>query len=204
MLQPEQLQDMALTARALGALLYWPPDSEQAAPLVTLLRQPQETQRWPYGSSAQREHCAALLCAPAQESLASAYQRLFIGPHALAAPPWGSVYLDRESVLFGESTLALRHWMHAQGISWQSDAREPEDHIGILLLLTAWLAEGQPQQLPALLQQHLLPWGGRYLTLLQQGADHPFYQGLASLAALTLQAWQRQFAIVDGDVRLYR
>ena len=42
MLQPQQLQDMALTARVLGTLLYRTPDSEQAAPLVSALRQPQE------------------------------------------------------------------------------------------------------------------------------------------------------------------
>ncbi|AOV96560.1 DMSO reductase maturation protein DsmD [Edwardsiella hoshinae] len=204
MLSPQQLQDMALTARALGALLYSAPESKQAAPLVAVLRQPQEVRRWPYGTPAQREHCATLLAAPADESLAEAHQRLFIGPHALAAPPWGSVYLDRESVLFGDSTLALRQWMRAQGIDWQSDSREPEDHIGLLLLLVAWLAEGQPQLLAPLLQQHLLPWSGRYLTLLSQAADHPFYQGVAALSALTLHAWQRQLALADVDVKLYR
>ncbi|WP_205437933.1 Tat proofreading chaperone DmsD [Edwardsiella tarda] len=204
MLQPQQLQDMALTARVLGTLLYRTPDSEQAAPLVAALRQPQEVLHWPYGTPAQREHCAALLAAPADEPLAEAYQRLFIGPHALAAPPWGSVYLDRESVLFGDSTLALRHWMRAQGIDWQTDSREPEDHIGLLLLLVAWLAEEQPHWLAPLLQQHLLPWSGRYLTLLEQAAEHPFYQGIAALSALTLRAWQHQFALADADVKLYR
>ncbi|MGB9098314.1 molecular chaperone TorD family protein [Erwinia sp.] len=37
------------------------------------------------------------------------WQTLFIGPKAFKAPPWGSVYLDGESVLFGDSTHSLRH-----------------------------------------------------------------------------------------------
>ena len=33
------------------------------------------------------------------------YRRLFVGPGHLPAPPWGSVYTDRECVIFGEATL---------------------------------------------------------------------------------------------------
>ncbi len=74
-----------------------------------------------------------------EESLPQARQRLFIGPYALPSPPWGSVWLDRESVLFGDSTLALRQWMRENGIQFEMQQNEPEDHFGSLLLLAAGL-----------------------------------------------------------------
>ena len=49
----------------------------------------------------------------------------------------GSVWLDRENVLFGDSTLALRQWMRDNGIQFAMQQNEPEDHFGSLLLLTA-------------------------------------------------------------------
>ena len=66
------------------------------------------------------------------------YRRLFVGPAPKPAPPWGSVYTDRECVVFGESTLALRAWMRAQGIARLVDDKTPEDHIGLMLVLMAW------------------------------------------------------------------
>lgn len=78
---------------------------------------------------------------------AASPQRLFIGPWALPAPPWGSVWLDKESVLFGDSTLALREWMRASGIALALERNEPEDHFGTLLLLAAWLCETNQDEL---------------------------------------------------------
>jgi TorA maturation chaperone TorD len=108
------------------------------------------------------------------EPLADAWQRLFIGPWALPAPPWGSVWLDKESVLFGDSTLALREWMRANGIGLSEQRAEPEDHFGTLLLLAAWLCEsGEDEAFNQLLAWHLLPWSGRFLSVFIAGAGNP-------------------------------
>ncbi len=185
---------IALTGRTLGALLYYPPLSPQNAGLLEALAGSGWELEWP--AVPELYAAAALirtgLAAPWFDALEETWQRLFIGPHALAAPPWGSVYLDREGVVFGESTVALRRWLGQQGIAPQRQNREPEDHIGLLLMLAAWLAENNEAPLDDLLEQHILPWSGRYLTLLAQGADHPFYQGIAQLAQATLDSWQRQ------------
>ena len=61
------------------------------------------------------------------------YRRLFVGPAPKPAPPWGSVYTDRECVVFGEGTLELRAWMRAHGVRRTTDERTPEDHIGLML-----------------------------------------------------------------------
>ena len=111
-------------------------------------------------------------------------QRLFIGPYALPAPPWGSVWLDRESVLFGDSTLALRQWMRENQIAFEMQQNEPEDHFGTLLLLAAWLTEnGRETERDQLLAWHLLPWSTRFLSVFVENAGHPFYTALGKTRA---------------------
>ena len=86
------------------------------------------------------------------------YRRPFVGPGRFPAPPWGSVYTARECVIFGESTLALRAWMRRAGINRTTDERTPEDHIGLMLAMLAFLA-----------------------------TTHPFYRGLAQLTRASLE-----------------
>lgn len=189
---------VSLTGRMLGAIFYYSPDKADVAPIIDLLSHDGWATEWPCGDMVDIQQVALLIRSGLEsenrQTLDEAYQRLFIGPDALPAPPWGSVYLDHESVIFGDSTLALRRWQSTLGIEVQQQQREPEDHIGLLLMLAAWLAESRPEQITPLLAEHLLPWSGRFLTLLDENAQHPFYQGIARLTRLTLDDWQRRYS----------
>lgn len=204
MKEVSQRDSFAFSARVLGALFYFAPDSEQTAPLVQALTAGDWIQDWPLAPET-LQPVADAFKTPSDEALKDARQRLFIGPYALPSPPWGSVWLDRESVLFGDSTLALRQWMRENNIAFEMKQNEPEDHIGTLLLLAAWLAEnGRDAERDQLLAWHLLPWSTRFLSVFVENAGHPFYTALGKLAQLTLADWQDTLIIPVAEKTLYR
>ena len=164
---------------------------------------------WPFADEDEARACLALM----KEGLAHGiedddlvweYRRLFVGPAPKPAPPWGSVYTDRECVVFGESTLALRAWMRAQGIERLVDDKTPEDHIGLMLVLMAWIARNQPADLDDYLRLHLLPWSSHFLDELAEAAKQPFYEGLARLAKASLEGIQSERALDVAYPRFYR
>ena len=164
---------------------------------------------WPFVEEAEaRASLAAMvrgLAAGADnEELVWEYRRLFVGPAPKPSPPWGSVYTDRECVVFGESTLALRAWMRAQGIARLVDDKTPEDHIGLMLVLMAWIARNQPADLDDYLRLHLLPWSSHFLDELAEAAKQPFYEGLARLAKASLEGIQSERALDVAYPRFYR
>lgn len=78
-------ESFAFSARVLGALFYFAPDSEQTAPLVSALTAGDWVQDWPLAQeSLQPVH--SMFKNPSDEALKDAWQRLFIGPYALPAP----------------------------------------------------------------------------------------------------------------------
>jgi len=62
-----------------------------------------------------------------------AFNRLFVGPSAVAAPLYASVYLESEPVLIGESTLDVRDLYAALGLRRPSEQSVPDDHLSLEL-----------------------------------------------------------------------
>ena len=166
---------------------------------------------WPYGEFDVVQDSIALLVQESQaalkepEALARAYRRLFVGPNHLIAPPWGSVYTDHDCVKFGESCLALREWMRANGIASMGDGSEPDDFIGTMLAMLGWLADNKPQLVEEFLREHLFTWSSHYLEKLKDAAqnEHGFYVAAAQLARTTLQSMQASFVIAVDYPRYY-
>ncbi|EGZ3833005.1 Tat proofreading chaperone DmsD [Salmonella enterica subsp. enterica serovar Bovismorbificans] len=82
-----QRDDFAVTARVLGALFYYSPESHETAPLVQALLTDDWQAQWPLDAEALAP-VAAMFKTHSEESLPQAWQRLFIGPYALPSPPW--------------------------------------------------------------------------------------------------------------------
>ena len=198
-------QQISLYGRLLGASFYYEPSDSRIAGVLDFFRQPTWTQEW--GISLEEKACekiTALINQGLTQDLTEQYQNLFIGPNELVAPPWGSVYLDPECVIFGNSLLALRDFLKRHQIAFQAQQDEPEDHIGLMLMLAAYLSETRPHLLLEFLSQHLLTWAPHFLTKLANVENHPFYQGLAKLTLITLDDWKQKLNLSVPDVRFYR
>lgn len=167
-------------------------------------------EEWPFvandeAACALEKMRAGLEAGLASEELVWEYRRLFIGPAAKPAPPWGSVYTDKDRVVFGASTMELRDWMRAQGVGIvKGESDEPEDHIGTMLILLAWLAQERPELVEEFLGDHLLTWSSHFLEQLEEAAEQPFYEGLARLTRASLEGLQEELGIEVDYPHYYR
>lgn len=194
---------IAQFGRILGSLFYTTPNAEQNQPLIALFQSGEWQIECTFLSESKRSEIQKNLQDATLEQLNETYQALFIGPNALPAPPWGSVYLDKESVLFGDSLLNLRAFLSENQIVFSLNQNEPEDHIGLMLMLVAYLAESNPSLLKPFLAEHLLPWAYRFFELFN-AESNPFYQGLGRLTEALLQEWQKNLEIQPLVLQLYR
>ena len=67
------------------------------------------------------------------EAVEFAFNRLFVGPAALEAPPFASVYLDTEPLVMSETTLEVREMYASIGLESPWKNRLPDDHISLEL-----------------------------------------------------------------------
>ncbi|MBY5993279.1 molecular chaperone [Ferrimonas balearica] len=133
------------------------------------------------------------------------HYRLFIGPGEIAAYPWGSVYTDKENLVFGDTTVALARFCREKGVAFELAHREPEDHIGLILALLGQLFEQQDQAgVTDLLTHHLLPWSHRFTEAVAREARTGYYAGFGDLLATLLGDWQRRLAITPDPLQLYK
>ena len=129
-----------------------------------------------------------------QKLLRTDFNRLFVGPGHLAAPPWESVYRSRERLVFGEQTLAVRAFYRSFGLESKKRHTEPDDHISLELEFMAWLCKqaakpdisteklnfymsGQIR----FLSGHILEWAPALCDDISKAAESDFFRGLALL-----------------------
>lgn len=139
------------------------------------------------------------------DDLHSSYNRLFIGPHELCASPWESVYVNRERLLFQESTLHVRHAYAAQGFIPAKYPHVADDHISLEADFMARLGFRAAEAYEAgdidtakkalaasldFLRGHLLKWISKYAEAMREGtSDSGFYCAAVNLL--------EQFATLD-------
>lgn len=192
------VEDIEQCALLLGTLFLERPALPHCKEIIRGLAAMKLAEEWPWGTAEDLHAVSEELARTGRADIHEtdrAYHRLFVGPRKLAAPPWGSVYLDSEAVVFGDSCLAISRWMRAQGIELhEAESREPIDHIGRMLALLSWLASNRPELVGEFLDQHLLPWAPTYLEKLNSAAEGSFYQALAHLTAITLASIENELA----------
>lgn len=129
------------------------------------------------------------------ENLLLDYTRLFLGPAHIVAKPYGSVWLDGETTLMRNSTMAVQELYHEGGFEIDEEFRELPDHIAaeleFLYLLIYRENEGhrngsaEALKWVALkkrfLDEHLGLWIGPFTAAVKAGARSSFYRELAEL-----------------------
>lgn len=172
----------------LGCGFRFPPASPETESVLAFFALPAWAESWPGIAAADLARLVPQLRSPDRRAIMMAWQRLFAGPGACPAPPWGSVYLDPEQVLRGGSTVALSHFLQREGLHLHTDSPEPPDHLGLMLFQAAVLAEENRQAaLTELLDVHLLSWLPLFVRRLSQSESGGFYPALAELTLMTVQ-----------------
>lgn len=139
------------------------------------------------------------------ENLHWDYTRLFIGPFELPAPPWESVYVRKDRLLFQANTVAVRSLYNNFGYEINHNHLEAEDHIGLELDFMFHLNELCIEQLmknnfktasnvtyligeqSRFLRNHLLAFTPKFSQEVIEHAQTQFYSGLAKLLMAYLE-----------------
>jgi putative dimethyl sulfoxide reductase chaperone len=129
--------------------------------------------------------------------LAWDYNCLFVGPGPLLAPPWESVYLSDEHLVFEKQTIEVRRFYRQFGLQAPRLNVEPDDHIGLEFafmvhtcsLALAALEHHQDDVFDCMLkaqrdflEKHLLRWSPDCLWRVIRQAGSDYYRGVAYLA----------------------
>jgi TorA maturation chaperone TorD len=133
------------------------------------------------------------------EDLAVEYARLFVGPYELKAPPYGSVYLDGERRVMGNSTMEVIKLHEEAGLVMDKDFKELPDHIAVELEFMYYLIYKEMEALEKLekdkalafgeIRNHffnrfLSPWIPPFCEKIKETTDNNFYIALADCLSI--------------------
>ncbi len=137
------------------------------------------------------------------DTVRSEYTRLFIGPGQLPAPPWESVYLGEEPILFQSVTLQVRETYRSFGLLPEGYPRVADDSLALELgfmeklagrALEDWNAGDMTgldrllESAGAFLEEHLLRWIPKFLNRMKTSETQILYPQLC----LILDAFLRR------------
>ena len=147
---------------------------------------------WASGASKAANKMDLSLRAANQDNLSVDHAALFVGPFELIAPPYGSVYLEKQRQVMGDSTMEVVRRYQDAGLS--VDVKDAPDHIAIELEFMHHLcmkeaessASGDEQEVEKFkeLQRdfyfNALQWVPQFCSAIREGSTSPFYTELAN------------------------
>ena len=128
------------------------------------------------------------------EELKVDYARLFVGPYTLLAPPYGSVYLESERRIMGNSTMDVINRYSQSGLVVAEDYKDAPDHIAAELEFMHFLifkaigaaSQGDVDRVvislfnqQSFLEVHLDNWIHKFASSVVENAKTCFYRNLA-------------------------
>lgn len=181
------------------------------AEFVSEIKQSGLLDSWPEFAENQNEAIAQIKASLEADDLAAIakdYQALFFGPGPLLAYPWGSVYTDKEGLVFGQTTRDYMAFCQQQQLRFELPHNQPTDHFGLILAAMAELfsraEQGNDEPVKTLLADHFLPWSNAVLDAIDDNAQTGYYKGFSQLLRQLLAYWQKALALTPRDVILYK
>ena len=128
------------------------------------------------------------------EPLKVDFSKLFVGPYKLSAAPYGSVYLEGERKMMGDSTLDVRNRYREAGLDTAQNFKDAPDHISAELEFMYYLIFKEIeafansdmettidfiQKQKFFLEDHLMAWVPEFAGNIVEHAETLFYQNLA-------------------------
>jgi len=122
------------------------------------------------------------------------FARLFVGPFGVLAPPYGSVYLDGETRVMGDSTIHVLDQYREMNLDISEDFHEAPDHVAAELEFMHFLsfkeaeaaARGDMQGVhlyswkqKEFLGRHLGAWVCEFTDRIKAHAETDFYRSLS-------------------------
>lgn len=200
MIDAGTLDALAAGFSVLGRLHRQPPGPGELAALQELLDE------WPLSGTAAADSGLACLrrsfeAGEDAESIRVDHDRLYGVSAKSLVPPYESVHLGIEGLVFDRQTLEVRNAYRALGLQAPKLNTEPDDHIGLefdfvaqSLLSTLEASEaGADPQLPLaalrnFLADHLHVWAPAMLTSVAAQAQTEFMRGVALLSQGALES----------------
>lgn len=124
------------------------------------------------------------------------YNRLFVGPGKLLAPPYEGAYRNPEGLLMQQETLAVRWFYQKAGLAVRRKGSEPDDHLGLELEFVCYLFSRAAQSLTrddsegyyrymelyeVFLKKHLIQWVFQHVTDVLCHGTTPICRAMALL-----------------------
>ena len=181
-------QRRADTYRRLSICYYLP---EQATLVQLLNLEASLRQICPEAAS----HIAQMKRETDLEQLKVDFSRLFVGPFKLIAPPYGSVHLEPQRAVMGDSTIDAERRYREAGLDIAKSLNDAPDHIAVELEFLYYLIykeveamrHEQPedahewlQKQHAFLTLHIGAWVSSFAEAVEHGAKTDFYRQLAN------------------------
>ncbi|WP_378955087.1 molecular chaperone [Pelosinus sp. sgz500959] len=138
------------------------------------------------------------------------YNKLFVGPGKLLAPPFESSYRNKLGLVMQEETLAVRNFYKKIGVEVKAKNSIPDDHLVLeleficyLLAQAAKKTESEHIEAPneylilykLFFIEHIKPWLYEHCNDVLQHAVNPFCLGMAEIFEEFLQGEERKISI---------
>ncbi len=145
--------------------------------------------------------------AASEEDLRVEYAKLFVGPQGVLAPPYGSVYLEKEHTVMGSSTIEVRKAYEREGLLVDQESHELPDHISVELEFVHYLISRELEALEAgkrkeaidyiqkqmvFLRAFVIPWAPSLCADITAKSESEYFASLAGCLHSLLQQSESQ------------